>query len=297
MTFATHVHHGERGVRRPAARARRAPTSCRSSSTARRSNGSTPRRTAPRLPRGRRAAADLHGRPDPTYELDVTVRRGRLPPSARTSTSASICTAAATRGGAPSARRRAGIAARVTFHGRIPIEDVPAVAAADIGLAPTRLDRFTAMTLSTKVYEYAAMGKPVVASRLPLVERTFPRARSRPTSRAMPKAWLARSSALADDPLVREAAIARSRTWSAMRPGSARPSATWRSSTTRAPQRERQRPRRGRNRAGRAFSALRRAEFSSWTRTTSAGSPSITMLPRSSRTPGCSTPSPSSCRG
>ena len=68
-----------------------------------------------------------------------------------------------------------GIRERVTFHGRIPIDDVPAaVAAADIGLAPTRLDRFTAMTLSTKVYEYAAMGKPVVASRLPLVERTFP---------------------------------------------------------------------------------------------------------------------------
>jgi glycosyltransferase involved in cell wall biosynthesis len=64
---------------------------------------------------------------------------------------------------------------RVTFHGRIPIEDVPRVVAeADIGLAPTRLDPFTHMTLSTKVYEYAAMGKPVVASRLPLVDETFP---------------------------------------------------------------------------------------------------------------------------
>jgi glycosyltransferase involved in cell wall biosynthesis len=68
-----------------------------------------------------------------------------------------------------------GIEEHVTFHGRIPIEDVPAaVARADIGLAPTRHDPFTDVSLSTKVFEYAAMGKPVVASRLPMVERTFP---------------------------------------------------------------------------------------------------------------------------
>ena len=36
---------------------------------------------------------------------------------------------------------RLGIADRLTFHGRIPLEDVPAaVARADIGIAPTRLD-------------------------------------------------------------------------------------------------------------------------------------------------------------
>jgi glycosyltransferase involved in cell wall biosynthesis len=67
-----------------------------------------------------------------------------------------------------------GITDRVTFPGRIPIEDVPgAVAAGDIGVAPTRLDPFTGMSLSTKVLEYAAMEKPVVASRLPTVERYF----------------------------------------------------------------------------------------------------------------------------
>jgi glycosyltransferase involved in cell wall biosynthesis len=70
--------------------------------------------------------------------------------------------------------RALGIDDRVTFHGRIPIEDVPAaIAAADIGLAPTRRSDFTDFSLSTKAFEYAAMGRPVVASRLPMVERTF----------------------------------------------------------------------------------------------------------------------------
>jgi glycosyltransferase involved in cell wall biosynthesis len=68
-----------------------------------------------------------------------------------------------------------GLGDRVAFHGRIPIDDVPAaVAAADVGLAPTRHDAFTDLSLSTKIYEYAAMGKPVVATRLPMVERAFP---------------------------------------------------------------------------------------------------------------------------
>ena len=65
-----------------------------------------------------------------------------------------------------------GLADRVTFHGRIALEEVPArLAAADAGLAPTRRDAYTDLSLSTKVFESAAMGKPVLASRLPTVER------------------------------------------------------------------------------------------------------------------------------
>ncbi len=67
-----------------------------------------------------------------------------------------------------------GLGQRITFHGRVPIEEVPAaIAAADIGLAPTRRSAFTDFSLSTKAFEYAAMRRPVVASRLPMVERTF----------------------------------------------------------------------------------------------------------------------------
>jgi glycosyltransferase involved in cell wall biosynthesis len=63
---------------------------------------------------------------------------------------------------------------RVTFHGRVPIESIPAaIAGADVGLAPTRRSAFTDFSLSTKAYEYAAMSRTVVASRLPMVERVF----------------------------------------------------------------------------------------------------------------------------
>ncbi len=67
--------------------------------------------------------------------------------------------------------RARGLAARVTFHGRIPLDEVPArLAAADAGLAPTRRDAYTELSLSTKVLECAAMRKPVLASRRPMVE-------------------------------------------------------------------------------------------------------------------------------
>jgi glycosyltransferase involved in cell wall biosynthesis len=71
--------------------------------------------------------------------------------------------------------RELGLEERVAFHGRIPLEAVPAaVAADDVGLGPTRRSPFTDFSLSTKLFEYAAMDKPVVASALPMVERTFP---------------------------------------------------------------------------------------------------------------------------
>jgi glycosyltransferase involved in cell wall biosynthesis len=98
---------------------------------------------------------------------------------------------------------------RVVFHGRIPLEAVPAaIAAADVGLAPTRRDAFTDVSLSTKIYEYAAMGRPVVASRLPLVERAFPAGSVFVYEPGDPAALAAAILAIADDDARREAAIA-----------------------------------------------------------------------------------------
>ena len=104
---------------------------------------------------------------------------------------------------------RLGIGDRVTFHGRIPLEDVPAaIAAADIGLAPTRRSPFTDYSLSTKAYEYAAMGKPVVATRLPMVLRTF--GDDVVTYEPGDAADLARAiRRIVDDPPEREARVAR----------------------------------------------------------------------------------------
>ena len=113
----------------------------------------------------------------PTYELDVTIRA--IARIATERPDLDVRLELYGRGDSEDELRalaaELGMRGRVTFHGRIPIDAVPAaVAAADMGIAPTRLDRFTAMTISGKIYEYGAMGKPVVASRLPLVERTFP---------------------------------------------------------------------------------------------------------------------------
>jgi glycosyltransferase involved in cell wall biosynthesis len=103
-----------------------------------------------------------------------------------------------------------GLDDRVILHGRIPIDDVPAaVARADIGLAPTRRDRFTDVSLSTKVFEYAAMGKPVIASRLPMVERTFPEGTVRVYEPGDAASMAAQLVALIDDPVARDAAVER----------------------------------------------------------------------------------------
>jgi glycosyltransferase involved in cell wall biosynthesis len=101
-----------------------------------------------------------------------------------------------------------GLEDRVTLHGRIPIEDVPAaIARSDVGLATTRIDAFTAASLSTKIFEYAAMGKPVVAARLPLVEGAFPPDAVRRYEPGNAESLADELLALVDDPAARDAAV------------------------------------------------------------------------------------------
>jgi glycosyltransferase involved in cell wall biosynthesis len=102
-----------------------------------------------------------------------------------------------------------GLTDAVTFHGRVPVDAVPAaLAAADVGLAPTRRTEFTDFSLSTKIFEYAAMGKPVVASRLPMVEATFPPGTVATYTPGDADAMAAAITGLVDDAPAREAAVA-----------------------------------------------------------------------------------------
>ncbi len=148
----------------------------------------------------------------PTYELDVAVAAVARVAAARPDLDVAFDVYGRGDSGPALAAQAAelGIADRVTFHGRIPIEAVPAaVAGADIGLAPTRHDQFTDMSLSTKVFEYAALGKPVVATRLPLVERTFAQGTVSTYEPGNAAAMADAILAFADDPIAREAAVAR----------------------------------------------------------------------------------------
>jgi len=81
---------------------------------------------------------------------------------------------------AEAAGRLARVAAEVAPAGvRIapqptPVGEIPArLAEADLGVVPTLRDDFTELLLPVKLLEYVHMGLPVVASRLPVIERYF----------------------------------------------------------------------------------------------------------------------------
>jgi len=144
----------------------------------------------------------------PTYELDVVVdavaRLAALRPDLP------VALEVYGRGDSEPALREQvrarGLGDRVHLHGRIPLEEVPAaIAAADVGLAPTARTPFTDMSLSTKLFEYSAMGKPVVASALPTVDRYFPPGTVAHYMPGDPDDLARALLAMVDDPVGREA--------------------------------------------------------------------------------------------
>jgi len=112
----------------------------------------------------------------PTYELDVVLRavaeiRHKRP---TLKVALTLYGRGDAEGSLKELARELQIAAAVEMPGRIPIDAVPAaIAASDIGIAATRLDSYSEVSLSTKVLEYGAMEKPVVATKLPTVEFYF----------------------------------------------------------------------------------------------------------------------------
>jgi len=147
----------------------------------------------------------------PIYELDVVVRAVRLLADARPDLRAELDVYGRGDSGEllEALVAELGLGDRVRLRGRVPLEAVPAaIAGADIGIAPTRRDQFTDISLSTKVFEYGAMRRPVVASGLPTVERYFPGGEVTVYEPGNPAALADAIAGLADDPAARDLRVA-----------------------------------------------------------------------------------------
>lgn len=67
-----------------------------------------------------------------------------------------------------------GLIERVTFVGKVPLERIPGlIAEADLGVAPQCRSAFTSLNYPTKVFEYVALGIPVVMARNPALAELF----------------------------------------------------------------------------------------------------------------------------
>jgi glycosyltransferase involved in cell wall biosynthesis len=105
------------------------------------------------------------------------------------------------RGPVESAIAETGTAERVTLHGRVLIDELPALlAAADIGLVPSLPEPYLRYSLSTKLLEYAAMGVPVIASDLATFRHHFTDAALRFVPGGDPSALARAVAELAADP-------------------------------------------------------------------------------------------------
>ena len=100
------------------------------------------------------------------YGLDIAVRAvARLPASLRVSFD--IYGDGPFRRSVEALVAELGLGDRVRLHGRVPMHELPPLlAAADIGLVPTRREPYLELSLSNKLLEYVAMCVPVIATDL-----------------------------------------------------------------------------------------------------------------------------------
>jgi glycosyltransferase involved in cell wall biosynthesis len=96
---------------------------------------------------------------------------------------------------------RTGTGDRVILHGRVEMDDLPALLAeADLGLVPSLPEPYLDYSLSTKLLEYAAMGVPIVASDLATFRHHFSDEAIRFVPGADPDALARAIEGLVDDP-------------------------------------------------------------------------------------------------
>jgi glycosyltransferase involved in cell wall biosynthesis len=70
--------------------------------------------------------------------------------------------------------QRKGLGGRVHFLGHRKLEDlVAAIAECDIGIIPNQRNAFTEINTPTRIFEYLAVGRPVIAPRTPGIEDYF----------------------------------------------------------------------------------------------------------------------------
>ena len=147
----------------------------------------------------------------PIYEVDVIIRAVTL---LRTgSAPLPVHLVIAGRGDQEPALRalaeELGVTAAVEFVGRVPFEEVPSlIRGADIALAPTRLDEFTDLSISNKVFEGMASGRIVLGTRLKTLDDLVPEASVARYTSGSPEEAAAVIRRLASDPAERASRIA-----------------------------------------------------------------------------------------
>jgi glycosyltransferase involved in cell wall biosynthesis len=124
----------------------------------------------PRPPNPHRAPIALvyHGTLTPLYGLDVAIRGIAAAAARGVEAHLAILGDGTEQGRLEALASQLGLAARVTFEGRLPQTALPArLCQADAAIVPTRLDGMTRYSLSNKLLEYVHLGIPVLATRLP----------------------------------------------------------------------------------------------------------------------------------